>query len=64
MSKATLHTVLVETYMFDDLEVLCFEVEEDLRRDGREVPVSLDRVGSDNTRVVALRLINYLDKHG
>jgi len=64
MSKTTLYTVLVETYALGDLEVLCFEVEEDLRRDGLEAQVSLDVVGGDSIRVIALRLINYLDKRG
>ncbi|MCP4353016.1 MAG: toll/interleukin-1 receptor domain-containing protein [Desulfobacterales bacterium] len=63
--KRTLRGAITKVFDFDELEILCSDIEADLSNDGVDLEVNLDAVGGGSKKEnKVLSLINYLDKRG
>ncbi len=65
IDKRTLRGAITKVFDFDELEILCSDIEADLSNDGIDLEVNLDAVGGGSKKEnKVLSLINYLDKRG
>jgi hypothetical protein len=56
---------MAKVFSKETLDMLCTIIDERLRRDGKEYPVSMERVGNQGgLEYQILRLINYLKQPG
>jgi hypothetical protein len=59
-----LRKVLMDSFTINDLELLCSDIEQDLKNDGIDLKVNLDIVGGDGQEIRCHNLITYLDRRG
>jgi len=64
VDKRTLREVINRAFSTGDLDILCSDIQENLRQNGIELQVNLDVVGGDNKPLQVLNLIEYLDRRG
>jgi outer membrane protein assembly factor BamB/tetratricopeptide (TPR) repeat protein len=64
VDKRALRETIVQAFNLDELELLCADVEQDLRMGGITLPVSLELVDGSGKPGKVLNLINYLDRRG
>lgn len=62
MNRRTLRDAIVGAFDVEDLEVLCTDVQQDLRDDGIILQVNLDMVGGRGKELRVQNLIEYLDR--
>jgi len=63
--KRALRNAMLGSFSREDITLLCNDIEEELKKDGKDIGVSLDRV-TGNTRldIQILDLIEYLENRG
>ncbi|GCE27581.1 hypothetical protein KDA_30650 [Dictyobacter alpinus] len=59
-----LRKVLVDAFTIDDLELLCSDIEQDLKNDGIDLKVNLDIVGGKGQEIRCHNLLTYLNRRG
>ncbi len=64
VDKRALREAMVQAFNFEELGILCADVQQDLANDGLQVAVDLEMVGGSTKSGKALELINYLDRRG
>lgn len=61
VDRRALLKILVSKFRREDLETLCFDIEEDLKNAGNKLEVNLEMVGGTGKEAKARGLIEYLD---
>jgi hypothetical protein len=61
VQKGVLRKAIVGTFSRGDLDLLCADIEEDLKRDGKDYEVNLEMVGGEGKETQVLNLIEYLE---
>ncbi|MCL4506602.1 MAG: caspase family protein [Chloroflexi bacterium] len=64
VDKVQLRDLIVARKNLEDLELLCDDVENEMRRDGIELQFNMEIVGGQGKAVRVKRLIEYLDNRG
>ena len=64
VDKRMLREVMNKAFSTGDLDILCSDVQENLRQNGIELQVNLDVVGGGSKPLQVLNLIEYLDRRG
>lgn len=64
VGRRELREAVVAHFTMDDLELLCEEIEDDLKKDGVQLQVDLGIFGTGGRDVVVRRLIEYLENRG
>ena len=64
VDRVKLRDLLVDRKNLEDLEVLFYDVEQEMRSDGVELAVNMEVTGGSGKAVRVQRLIDYLDRRG
>jgi hypothetical protein len=64
VDKRALREAMVQAFNFEELGIVCADVQQDLANDGLQVMVELEMVGGSTKSGKVLELINYLDRRG
>ncbi len=64
IDKHTLRKIVTKAFDLEELELVCADIESDLKKNGIELEVNLDVVGGTKKENRVLKLIDYLDKQG
>jgi catechol 2,3-dioxygenase-like lactoylglutathione lyase family enzyme len=60
--KRALRTALVQAFSLEELESLCFDIQQELTDSGQAVEVSLEMIGGASKTAKVINLIAYLDR--
>lgn len=64
INQVALRQAMQGAFSLEELEILCADIEQDLRNDGRQLEVNLDMIGGSGKVGKTLNLIGYLHRHG
>lgn len=59
-----LRGAMIQAFSREDLEVLCADMEQELKNAGRDEPVNLEIVGGSGKSAIVLNLIQHLERRG
>ena len=62
IDKAVLRENMANSFSIEDLEILCADIEQDLKNNGINYRVSLEDIGGNTKEAKIMRLIEYLDR--
>jgi hypothetical protein len=62
VDRVKLREAIVRRYNMEELELLCSDVEQEMRADGLDIPFSLDVVKDGGISYRVMKLIDYLER--